>query len=264
MELQWTEREPILALVDTGASASAVDARRAADLPVLEESEVTGTTGTMSVEMVALEGLLLGSFALPELRATRRDLSGLLAPEGRVTGMILGSDAFANVAVTLDFGCQRLEISDGSGGVGAGEPLRLDHGIPTIEAEIGGVDTWLRIDTGASLFETPDVYVNVPPSLWESLCARNPGISPTTSFRGVGADGKSVELPVAPVAGARVGPLELERVFVIRQPAMGYFASPDARGFVGNNFLRRLGRVTLDYRVGRFQAELPEQTWPTR
>ena len=58
---------------------------------------------------------------------------------------------------------------------------------------------------------------------------------------------------MARVTAARIGPLDLEHVFVIVQPEAGYFADPQAKGFVSNNFLEKLGRVTLDYGTERLR-----------
>lgn len=247
-----------LALLDTGANASAIDGRWAATLPVLERSQVVGTTGVVAADTVRLDGLRLGGLELPALRATRRDLSGLLAPPGRVVEMILGTDALAGRAVTIDFTAKRLELARGSATAAAGSvPMRMDNGIPTIEASLAGVDRWLRLDTGASLFDTDDVYVNVPTPLWETIHQRQPQLVPSSSLSGTGADGRPVDLPVVAVPQARIGPLHFERVFLIVQPQAGYFADPDAKGFVGNNYLARLRRVTLDFAGGRLLAESP-------
>jgi hypothetical protein len=132
--------------------------------------------------------------------------------------------------------------------------MELDNGIPVLQARLGGVDTALRVDAGASLFETDDVYVNIPARVWNELRARDPALAPTAAFQGTGADGATVDLPVAPVAGGSIAAAELERVFVIVQPEAGYFADPAAKGFVSNNFLKRFARVTLDYASGRFRA----------
>jgi hypothetical protein len=254
---------PVLALFDTGANASAIDARVASHLPVAEMSQVVGTTGTIDVEMVVLAGLRVGPVALPALRASRRDLGGLLAPEGRTVGMILGSDAFLKRAVTIDFVARELAIAEtASRGVPRGVSMIMDNGIPAIEGKIGGIDLWLRIDTGASLFDTPDVYVNIPTRVWTELCGRDASLTPTTHFQGTGADGQTVELPVAPIPNASVGPLEMDSVFVIVQPEAGYFADPDAKGFVSNNFLRKMGRVTLDYKERRLRPPTAPQVAP--
>jgi hypothetical protein len=254
LEVEFPDHGPVLALLDTGANASAVDGRVASDLPVLGMSEVTGTTGSIEVENVRLDGLGLGSLRLPSLHATRRDLSGLLAPQGRTVGMILGSDALMELAVTIDFAASRLEVSTRPAeGLPEGVTMRMDNGIPAIEGNLAGLDLWLRIDTAASLFETEDIYVNIPTHAWEALRARHPDLTPSTHFTGSGADGRTFDLPVAAVPGARLAGQEFDRVFVIVQPEVGYFADPQAKGFVSNNFLRRLGRVTLDYPSGRLR-----------
>ena len=253
VEVQPPSRAPILALVDTGASASAVDPRCAHDLPAIGRGEVVGTTGSLAAENVALEGWKLGALELPVLRATRRDLSGLLAPEGRIVEMILGSDALAGRAVTIDFRAGTIELATGSVSSADGVPMVLDNGIPAIPATLAGVETWLRIDTGASLFESGDVYVNVPATTWEALRARHPTLAPSSRLQGTGASGEAVELPVVRLPGARIAAADFESVFVIVQPRAGYFAQADAKGFVGNNFLEKLGRVTLDYAGGRFR-----------
>jgi hypothetical protein len=166
--------------------------------------------------------------------------------------LILGSDAFVGRALTIDFPSRRLELSVTSRSPVAGDvAMRLDDGIPAIEATLGGVPTWLRIDTGASLFASGDVYVNIPSRMWEELRALDPDLAPSTHFEGTGADGGVVDLPVARIPATRIGPRSFGHVFVIVQPEAGYFAREDAKGFVSNNYLSRLGRVTLDYGSGR-------------
>lgn len=255
VEVSRADGAPLFALLDTGANASAIDASSAIDARSLGAGEVVGTTGSMQVEMVALTGLRLGSIELPKLRATRRDLSGVLAPRGKRVELILGSDALAEMAVTIDFQGAVVEVSQGAPEDPEGVALRLDNGIPMIAANLDGTEMWLRIDTGASLFESEDVYVNVPARTWTAMIARDPSLESTGQLRGTGANGESVVLPTARVPAARIGPVELPSVFVIVQPEVGYFADPRAKGFVGNNFLEKFGRVTLDYRAGKLRAD---------
>ena len=256
VELDWATQPPLLALLDTGANASAIDPRVSAHLAAERRTEIVGTTGTLEAEVVALHGLRLGGLALPDLSATRRDLGGLLALDGRPVDLILGSDAFVDRALTIDFTAARLELATGVTPTAGSVPMGLDNGIPVLDANIDGVDTAVRIDTGASLFETADVYVNVPTRVWTELQERHPGVTPSTHFAGTGAGGETVQLPVVPVRNLRVGPLERESAFVIVQPEAGYFGSPAAMPFVSNNALEKLGRVTLDYAAGRFYAQL--------
>jgi hypothetical protein len=257
LEVGLERDAPLLALFDTGANASAVDPRRAGGLRSLGAVEVVGTTGTLQTESVELAGLHLGGLSLPPVRATRRDLGGLLSPDGRPIDLILGTDALERLAVTLDFDAQELRARAVPAPADARGPyvaLELDEGIPAIPAEIGGLALLLRIDTGASLFASDDVYVNLPPSACRALRERLPELEPVEHLSGTGASGERVDLPVLEVAGARVGPLALERVRVIEQPAAGYFLRADAKGFAGVNWLEKLGVVTLDHPRGRLIA----------
>jgi len=83
VELRDAHDAPLLALLDTGANASAIDPKRSSQLPAVDTVEIVGTTGTVKAERVDIEGLHFGALALPRLRATRRDLGGLLAPKDR-------------------------------------------------------------------------------------------------------------------------------------------------------------------------------------
>src|SRR5262245_24791602 len=189
---------PLLALLDTGANASAIDPARAAQLPVADTTNVVGTTGTVAAELVDLDGLHFGELALPKLRATRRDLGGLLAPPGKRVEMILGTDAFQGRVLALDFanGTAALQ-SQPSPGLRS-VPMRLDQGIPALPARLGGVDLELRVDTGASLFATEDVYVNLPAHAWRAIAALDSPKAPVpvTHLQGTGADGRTLQLPV--------------------------------------------------------------------
>jgi len=250
----WGAEPPLLALLDTGANASALCQRRGASLRAIETGTVVGTTGTLAAEFVEVAGLRLGALRLPTLRATRRSLVGLLSPDDRPVDMILGSDAFAGMRLTIDFMQSELRLQASAAPAADGVTLGIDDGIPTIGATIHGEPAELRIDTGASLFASADVYVNVPAALWARLQQRDPSLAPERHFQGTGADGTTVQLPVAKVVDVRIGPLDLASAWLIVQPEAGYFAAADAKGFVGNNFLEKLGRVTLDFGNRRFHA----------
>jgi len=122
------------------------------------------------------------------------------------------------------------------------------------EAQFVAEELHLRLDTGASLFESEDVYVNVTERVWEELRRLDPSLAPSQYFTGTGTGGE-VRLPVARIGSLSVGERTLARPWVIVQPAQGYFARPDAVGFVGNNFLEKFGRVTIDYPGRRLALE---------
>src|SRR6185503_12898253 len=146
----------------------------------------------------------LGPFTR-ELAVTVQDLGGSLhPPETRLDG-ILGSDFLASYVVELDYLARELTLSQGPlDAPPSALPLEFDNGIPRFHAQLDDYATELRIDTGASLFETVDVYVNIPASVWEELRRADPQLAPVGSLSGTGAGGK-VELPVARIQALLVG-----------------------------------------------------------
>lgn len=241
---------PRLFLLDTGASATAIDAGSARELGLATGApvDVEGTDGVIQVSSARLPALSLGRFTVRDLAVTVQDLSGSLCPPEKRLDGILGSDFLAGFALRLDFAAARLTLHEGPLEPRPGAlPLVLENRIPRFRARLDDLEVELRIDTGASLFETRDVYVNVPERVWNELCRADPALAPERHFRGTGASGTAVELPVARLHALAAGEVTVERPFVIVQPRAGYFARPDAVGFVGNNFLEKLGTVTIDY-----------------
>jgi hypothetical protein len=240
----------LLFLLDTGASATALDAGTAErlELPFGEPTRVEGTTGVIEVETVRLSELAIGPRTVREVTATVQDLSQALAPPGKRLDGILGHDILGGCALEIDFEAARLTLLDRPLAPQPDAiPFELDNGIPRVDAVLdGGVRTALRLDTGASLFATEDVYLNVPERVWEELRQRDPQLAPSQFFTGRGTGGE-VRLPVARIGRLALGNRTVERPWVIVQPAQGYFARPDAVGFLGNNFLEKFGRVTIDY-----------------
>jgi hypothetical protein len=239
----------LLFLLDTGANASALHAATAErlELPLGEATRVEGSAGVIEVETVLVDELALGEHVVRGITATVQDLGGSLAPPGETIDGILGNDFLGAFALELDFAARRLRIfDDPPEDLPGALPFELDNGIPRVAASLDGVSTHLRLDTGASLFESEDVYVNVTERIWEELRLLDPTLAPTQFFTGTGTGGE-VRLPVARIGSLTVGGRTLERPWVIVQPSRGYFARPDAVGFVGNNLLEKFGRVTIDY-----------------
>jgi hypothetical protein len=244
------EESGLLFLLDTGASASAVHAATAErlELPMGAPTRVEGSAGVIEVDTVLVDELALGEHVVRGITATVQDLGGSLAPPGERIDGILGYDFLGAFALELDFAAKRLRLLDAPLGELPGAlPFELDNGIPRLVARLDGrVSADLRLDTGASLFESEDVYVNVTERVWEELRRLDPSLAPSQYFTGTGTGGE-VRLPVARIGSLSVGERTLTRPWVIVQPAQGYFARPEAVGFVGNNFLEKFGCVTIDY-----------------
>jgi hypothetical protein len=249
------EHRDLLFVLDTGASASAIDLKTAQDLKLqfVADGRVEGSGGTINTKTVRIKSIRIGSFKTKSLDVPAYDLSGSLAPKGMRLDGILGYDFLRNFAVEIDFISRSITLSkkrfEGSKDQHSFDPLplKLDNGIPRISAKVNDtVPTELRIDTGASLFETQDIYVNITQRTWNALAAAEPTLKPDKYFGGTGVGG-AVRLPVASIKHFAIGPFTFPSVFVIVQPEQGYFGRPDAVGFVSNNLLEKLSPVVLDY-----------------
>lgn len=237
-----------LFLLDTGANMSAIDSSFAKKVGVRPGAgtKVEGTAGTVEVPTATLERYSLGKASSEKFKVTLQDFGGFLKPSGKSVDGILGSDFLKGYTVKLDFGRRKLQLWGGSAPQpGIKVSMRMDNGIPLIPALLNGnLKTNLRIDTGAGLFESKDVYLNVPMRVFDQL-----GLRAQKYFTGSGTGGE-VKLPVAQTESLLVGTLKVAKPYVIGQPAQGYFARPDAVGFVGNNFLEKYSPIALDYTKG--------------
>lgn len=246
--------EPVWLLMDTGANRSALDAGFAArsGLPVLAGSQVEGTAGVIEAGGTRVEDLRLGDLALPTIEPTTSDLSGLQGPGGEAAVGILGSDALAGLVVTLDFAHGRIavarpsEASARAAGCGRAVPTTDDNGILRLEAVIDGEALPLRYDSGAGLFEDPHVWINLSQGQWVQVRGERPETAPMATLGGSGTGGQ-VSLPVHAGGRLEIGPLAWDEPRLIVQPAQGYFARPEAVGFVGNALFWSQGMVTIDY-----------------
>jgi hypothetical protein len=125
--------------------------------------------------------------------------------------------------------------------------MELDEGIPLVHLALnGGAPTPFRIDTGASLFDTEDVYLNITRTVADDLHRAGQDPRPVQTLSGAGVGGP-VDLPVLQLASAALAGRELARPFAITQPAAGIFADPATPGFIANYTLDGFGRIVLDY-----------------
>jgi hypothetical protein len=245
----------LLFMLDTGANVSAVDrtAARKLNLPVSGHGTVEGTVGTIPVRKGHLRRIAIGSLAARNLDVTVQDLSGALAPPGMRVDGILGFDFLQRFAVTIDYADSTLTITKGVGGMAGTAfpiaiPFEIDNGVPRLRALLDdSVAVDLRVDTGASLFATGDIYINITEGAWKGLRELDSTLVPGTYFKGSGPAGE-VDLPVARIRNARLGGVAIQQPYVIVQPLVGYFARTDAAGFIGNNLLEKYSPVIIDYR----------------
>ncbi len=240
-------------LVDTGANRSALDAgvARGLDLPDEGGTTVEGTGGVVQVSSTTVPRFTLGPVTM-RLSPTVSDLSGLAGPEGEPVAGIVGSDLFGNRVLTFDFERGRLalgeadEAAETAAACGRGEAMADDNGIPRLAGEIDGRLVELRYDSGAGIFDSPHLWINLSgPQHAALLDGRDPG-EPLQVLGGSGTGG-TVRLPVFTAERFRLGGMEWAEPRLIVQPPQGYFARPEAVGFVGNAAFRPFGLVVVDY-----------------
>jgi predicted aspartyl protease len=245
----------LLFLLDTGANVSAIDqtAARKLDLPIVGSATVEGTAGTIPVRKGHLRRIAIGSMAARGLEVTVQDLSGTLSPPGMRVDGILGYDFLHSFSLAIDYADSTLTITKGGSQLTGtpspvAVPFEIDNGIPRLRMMLDdSVAVDLRVDTGASLFATDDIYINITESAWKGLRELDSTLAPGTYFKGSGPAGE-ITLPVARIRNARLGGVTIQRPYVIVQPAVGYFARADAAGFIGNNLLEKFSPVLIDYR----------------
>lgn len=244
-------------LIDTGANRSALDSGVARSLGLPEEAEtvVEGSAGVIRVSSTTIARFTMGDLAV-RLSPTVSDLSGLVGPDGEPVAGILGSDAFGDRVLTFDFEGGRLAlaapgpISARVAACGRGVAMANDNGIPRVTAELDGRAVDLRYDSGAGLFDSPHLWINLSePQFAGILDGRQPQ-PPVQTLSGAGAGGL-LRLPVHLGDRFRLGAIEWSEPRLIIQPRQGYFARPEAVGFLGNAAFRSFGLVVVDYPAGR-------------
>ncbi len=244
-------------LIDTGANRSALDAgvARALGLPDEGGTTVEGTGGVVEVSSTTVPRFTLGP-VIRRLSPTVSDLSGLAGPAGEPVAGILGSDLFGDRVLTFDFERGRLALAEPGplaatvAACGRGVAMADDNGIPRLTGEIDGRPVELRYDSGAGIFDSPHLWINLSaPQHAALLDGRDPG-EPVQVLGGAGTGG-AVRLPVYKAERFRLGGIDWAEPRLIVQPPQGYFARPGAVGFLGNAAFRPFGLVVVDYPGGR-------------
>jgi predicted aspartyl protease len=253
VEARIDGREPVRLILDTGASRSAISAAYAEELGLetVDGGEVEGTAGVVAARQAAVEVALAG------LEPLRLDalVYGFASYDERCVG-ILGRELLERAPFQLRYSTRELVWNAEMPGTAPGTApetlidLRLDQGIPRVRAELQSRSIELRIDTGASLAPSERAYVNLAPAQARELALDGP---PVAVFSATGTGGAVLELPVHRLASASVAGVRLEQPFAIVQPAVGYFARPEAVGFLGNSVLDKLDPY-FDYARGKLGA----------
>lgn len=240
--------DSLLFLLDTGANVSAIDQGTADELslPELRVDTVEGTAGKIVVPNVQARSVSVGGIEVRDIHFTKYDMTGMLAPPGHRLQGILGMDVMQDMVVSIVFKDSSITFSSSMIDTLANAlEIEMDNGIPRTTITIGGVEMLMRFDTGSSIFESEDVYLNVTERFMQQVLEKHQHLKPVTHFSATGIGG-AIEMPVYLVDDVRFGEIELQKTYLIVQPATGYFAKADAVGFCGNNLLEKFGRVVFD------------------
>jgi hypothetical protein len=255
-------------ILDTGAGVSAIDETLANELGLLKiaHTELAGTAGVFTVDQVRIARIVplcrghgVDELAWYGLTPTKQDLSAFQVPlsDTREAGL-LGNDYLQSFIVQMRFSPPLMEVTRPTGFPPAGAdpqrfiPFFLDSAaIVRIE---GTLDGWLkaplRFDTGSATMTIDGPYLNVPDNMWQALRERRPEYLIEDELKANGIGGE-VTLQVARITSFDIGPLHFDSPRIVIQPPVGYFARPDAVGFIALNLFEPRGWLTLDYPNGR-------------
>ena len=237
------EGHPVRLLLDTGASCSTLARAfaRAIALPLERGEPVEGSAGVVESERAT------ATIELPGCESARVACAiyDFASHDPACVG-ILGNDLLARRPFRIDY--RRRELSWDGDAPAEAAPLELDHDIPRTTIAIGGVALDLRIDTGAALAPGAELYLNLTRREAAALGLSGP---PAKRFTATGTGGATLDLPVHRVRDVVIGPRRFAEAFAIVQPEVGYFARPDAVGFLGNSALDKLD-PWFDYEAGLF------------
>ena len=250
LKVKVNKMDSLLFLFDTGANASAIDTKTAnvLKLTTLKMDSVEGSAGTIVVPHVKAKTVSVGKSLVKNIVFTKYDLSGSLAPPNQRLNGILGTDFLKNFVVAIDFQNKQITLSKKVvNKLQSSFPFEMENGIPRIKAKINNsVFTWFRYDSGSSLFDTKDIYINTTTPVFDLLAKADTTLKPVAYFSATGIGG-SIKLPVYKINSVLLNAIEVHKPFIIVQPRQGYFARPDAVGFFGNNFLEKFQKVTIDF-----------------
>jgi hypothetical protein len=249
LKVQINNSDGLLFLFDTGANASAVDEGTSDNLKlsIVRSDSVEGSAGTILVQMVKINSITTGNATVKDLEFSKQDLSYSLAPPGKHIDGILGTDFMKHFIVTIDFKNHQVSFSKKIKINNKSIPFEMDNGIPRIKTTVNdSFHTFLRYDSGSSLFATDSTYINVTINDWTAIQQLDTSLKPCSYFSGSGTGGE-IKLAVVPVKSFSLNEQQIQNPFIIVQPEQGYFARPDAVGFFGNNLLDKYEKVIIDF-----------------
>jgi hypothetical protein len=235
------EGREVWALLDSGASTTAIDATRpvvAGFKPALT-IEGSGVDQTMKVGLGTLEKVEVAGMAIEQLPVASVPLSALDGFDHRPE-LILGFSVFAAGTLRIDYAKKEFVLSKASEGQIAKDatslPLRVLDGKPVIDATIEGQAIAVEVDTGNNGgIQLTDTWAKS-----HGL----PGKRPVAKLRGMmGAGTQESESLLFRVREIAFGPVKATETLVgtMTTPAPGTIG-----GLLGNELLGRCSAVIFD------------------
>jgi len=253
------ESESLWFTIDTGASFSLINIRRAQELGLqLESGHRTAGAGG-SIESTRVAGI---TFRLPGVDIFNQTIAALsldsLEPvEGHDFDVLLGYHFFSNFVVEIDYAARIINLYDPQSYEyhGSGEiiPMALkENRHPYIRARIvqpgrEPIEGEFEIDTGSG-----QTLILQSGFIAEHRLLRSGQRVIQAQGRGVGG---AVPLPISRITSFQLGRFAIENpLTVFAQSGAGRFAEDGADGNIGNGILRRF-KVIFDYTRGRMILE---------
>lgn len=255
LRVRVNNSEPMRFIFDTGASHTLISSRRAAELGLKAEGQLSGNATGGAIQASLIKGVTLGVDGAEVSNLSVASMP-FETPPGFDFDGIIGFDFIKQFVVELDYQGKTMNLYDPrafkySGG-GEALPLILTGGTPLVRAGISlegraPFEARLEVDTGADgtlLFNSPFVRK-------QNLLAAFPKAAQESAG---GAGGEQRRL-VGRVKAVKLGRVVLDNPPVgLSLDTEGSGASEENDGFVGGEILRRF-KVILDYSRKRMILE---------
>ncbi len=255
-KVKVNQEDSLLFLMDTGANVSVIDSALSDSLGLVtvKMDTVEGSAGNIYVPLVKVHYIAVAGKSVNGLDITKQDMRAAFCPPGQRLYGILGTDFLKHFNVELDFNQKTIAFSEKPKKINKGTrycSFEMDNGIPRIKVLINNkVNAYLRYDSGASLFATDEVYINITSAMWDELKAADTSLKPYEHLTATGTGGQ-LDMAVVKVNKVTANDfLSLANPNLIVQPRQGYFARQDAVGFFSNNLVQTMGRVDIDFLSG--------------
>lgn len=252
LKLKVNNRPNLLFMLNTGANTSVISKRtaQALKLPTLHTDTVIGTAGKEAVAFVRLKKLYIGKIeAAKDIEVSSRDLDYFMNLQHQHLDGILGMDVLHHFSLLINYKTHKITFTKDSIRSGRNNFIAFDiiDGIPRIPVSLNGkCNTHLQYNSGASLSNSNDTYINISYSQWQQLKKASPYVSHISAVGGKGVGGE-LEMQIVRITDMDFCSKQVSRPFLVIQPKEGYMSADDAIGFFGNNLLEKYQSVALDF-----------------